>query len=100
MTTPRPIASNADGAALPDEAVLKRFDVRGDQRLRAAMAGGRGAILVGSHLGAHVAGLHWLHRRGLPVRLLVQRPKHVSRALQVRFDRGGPHLLVKQEGEQ
>jgi lauroyl/myristoyl acyltransferase len=74
-----------------DEAVLARFDVCGYPRLRAAMAGGRGAILVGSHLGAHIAGVHWLYRRGVPLRLLVQRPRHVSRELNHRFDAGGPH---------
>ncbi|MGP0068574.1 MAG: lysophospholipid acyltransferase family protein [Isosphaeraceae bacterium] len=74
-----------------DEAILARFDVRGYERLQAAMAGGRGAILVGSHLGAHIAGVHWLYRRGVPLRLLVQRPRHVSRELDRRFDQGGPH---------
>ena len=74
-----------------DEAVLSRFDVRGYERLRATLADGRGAILVGSHLGAHIAGVHWLFRRGVPLRLLVQRPRHVSRELNRRFDAGGPH---------
>ncbi len=74
-----------------DEAVLARFDVRGYERLRAAMAGDRGAILVGSHLGAHIAGVHWLYRRGVPLRLLVQRPRHVSSELDRRFDADGPH---------
>jgi lauroyl/myristoyl acyltransferase len=75
----------------PDEAVLIRFDVRGYERLRATMADGRGAILVGSHLGAHIAGVHWLFRRGVPVRLLVQRPRHVSGFLNRRFDASGIH---------
>jgi lauroyl/myristoyl acyltransferase len=76
---------------LSDEAVLHRFDVRGYERLCATLADGRGAILVGSHLGAHIAGVHWLFRRGVPLRLLVQRPRHVSRELDRRFDAGGPH---------
>ncbi len=71
--------------------VLERFDVRGDQALRAAVTEGRGAILVGCHLGAHIAGIHWLYRRRLPVRLLVQRPRHVSRFLTEQFDLSGPH---------
>ncbi len=75
----------------PDAAVLARFDVRGYERLRVALERGRGAILVGSHLGAHIAGVHWLYRRGLPLRLLVQRPRHVSRELNGRFDAEGPH---------
>jgi lauroyl/myristoyl acyltransferase len=75
----------------PDEAVLARFDVRGYERLRAAMERCRGAILVGSHLGAHIAGVHWLYRRSVPMRLLVQRPRHVSAELNRRFDIAGPH---------
>ena len=55
------------------------------------LAAGQGAILVGSHLGAHIAGVHWLFRSGLPLRLLVQRPRHVSRELNRRFDQMGPH---------
>jgi phosphatidylinositol dimannoside acyltransferase len=74
-----------------DSAVLARFDVRGYERLSVAMERGQGAILVGSHLGAHIAGVHWLYRRGLPFRLLVQRPGHVSRELNRRFDLRGPH---------
>jgi lauroyl/myristoyl acyltransferase len=74
-----------------DEAVLDRFDVRGYERLGATLADGRGAILVGSHLGAHIAGVHWLFRRGVPLRLLVQRPRHVSGELNRRFDARGPH---------
>jgi lauroyl/myristoyl acyltransferase len=78
----------------PDEAVLKRFDVRGFERLFTTLNEGHGAILVGSHLGAHIAGLHWLFRRGLPLRLLVQRPRHVSRELNHRFDAGGIHPQI------
>ncbi len=73
-----------DGTA--DAEALARFDVTGFDAVQEAMTKGRGAILVGSHLGAHVAGMHWLFRRGLPVRALVQRPKHVSRELNRRFD--------------
>ena len=75
----------------PDAEVLARFDVHGYGRLQSALDGGRGAILVGSHLGAHIAGVHWLYRRGVPLRLLVQRPRHVSHELNRRFDMGGPH---------
>ena len=74
-----------------DEAVLRRFDVCGYERLSATLADGRGAILVGSHLGAHIAGVHWLFRGGVSVRLLVQRPRHVSGELNRRFDAGGRH---------
>ncbi len=78
-----------------DALALARFDVSGESHLESALAAGRGVVLVGSHLGAHVSGLHWLHRRGMPVRLLVQRPKHLSRTLQVCFDRPESHPQTK-----
>lgn len=74
-----------------DEDVLARFDIQGFDALQAALRGGKGAIIVGCHLGGHIAALHWLYRRGVPLRLLVQRPRHVSRELDRRFDRVEPH---------
>ena len=48
--------------------------------------------MVGSHLGGHIAGLHGLFRLGVPLRLLVQRPGHVSAELNRQFDRSDvPH---------
>jgi lauroyl/myristoyl acyltransferase len=76
---------------LSDELVLSRFAVRGYERLDTALRDGRGAILVGSHLGAHIAGLHWLVRRGVPLRFLFQRPRHISRTLDRYFDVDGAH---------
>jgi phosphatidylinositol dimannoside acyltransferase len=76
---------------LSDRGISERFDVQGHTRLCATLAGGRGAILVGSHLGGHIAAVHWLFRTGLPLRLLVQRPRHVSRELNRHFDAGGAH---------
>jgi phosphatidylinositol dimannoside acyltransferase len=73
------------------QAALARFDVTGAAHLDSALADGRGLVLVGSHLGAHIAGLHWLYRHGVPLRLLVQRPRHVSRTLLLRFDQSGKH---------
>jgi lauroyl/myristoyl acyltransferase len=79
-----------DGSS--DAAFFARFDVRGLGHLEQALARGRGVILVGSHLGAHLSAAHWLYRRGAPLRMLIQRPQHVSRLLQGRFDVAtGPH---------
>jgi lauroyl/myristoyl acyltransferase len=69
-----------------DAAALGRFEVHGAEQLRRSLRLGQGAILVGSHMGAYVAGLHWLLRSGLPIRALVQRPRHVSGALARMFD--------------
>ncbi len=76
---------------LTNQDVLDRFDTEGASHLDAALARGRGVVLVGSHLGAHLSALHWLYRRGVPLRLLVQRPRHVARELHRRFDLEGPH---------
>jgi len=77
--------------AAPDDEVLARFDVAGFDALQTALESGRGAIILGSHLGGYIAAMHWLHRRGVPLRLLVQRPRHISRELNQRFDRDEPH---------
>ncbi len=61
--------------------VFARFEVHGYDYLERAIAAGMGVILVGCHLGAYISGLHWLFRKRLPVRALVQRPRHVSREL-------------------
>jgi lauroyl/myristoyl acyltransferase len=68
-----------------------RFDVDGADVLAEATAGGRGCIVVGSHLGAYLPAVRWLCEQGPPVRLLIQRPKHVSGELSGWFDREGPH---------
>ncbi len=77
--------------AADDAEVLSRFDVEGFEELQSALAKRRGAIIVGCHLGGHIAALHWLYRSQIPLRLLVQRPRHVSRYLDQSFDRDQPH---------
>jgi len=74
---------------LDDVQALARFDVRGAGRLIQTLQSGRGVILVGCHLGAHISGIHWFFRRHLPIRLLAQRPKHISGSLDRYFDSGG-----------
>jgi lauroyl/myristoyl acyltransferase len=75
-----------------DHSVLTRFDVRGQERLLRVLGAGQGAVLVGSHMGAYIAGLHWLFRSDLPVRALIQRPRHISHALSDRFDSACGHI--------
>ncbi len=69
-----------------DTAALDCFEVHGEEQLRQALRAGNGVILVGSHMGAYIPCLHWLFRKGLPIRALVQRPRHVSRTLDRMFD--------------
>ena len=72
-----------------DAAALARFEVSGADAFQDALAAGRGVVLVGGHFGGHVAAFHWLYRSGVPLRLMVQRPHHVSAALEHYFDRAG-----------
>jgi lauroyl/myristoyl acyltransferase len=79
-----------DGSS--DAAFFARFEVTGFEHLGAALRRGRGVVLLGCHLGAHLSAPHWVYRRGLPLRMLIQRPAHVSRLLNARFDEAaGPH---------
>jgi lauroyl/myristoyl acyltransferase len=75
-----------------DDAFFGRFDVQGAEHLKEALGAGRGVILVGCHLGNHLSAMHWMYRRGIPLRLLIQRVPHCSRYLRARFDVDtGPH---------
>lgn len=86
-SVPRYLARDYLLEGLGDEEFDQRFDVTGFEPVAARLAAGEGVVLVGSHLGAHLAAMHWMVRRGLPVRLLVQRPRHVSPTLDRFFDR-------------
>lgn len=87
---PRFLARDCLLGPASDEELAGRFDVTGLEHLEAATAGGRGAILLGCHLGSHLAGVHWLLRRDHRLRLLVQRPSHVSERMRAFFDAEGP----------
>ena len=73
-----------------NDRVLPMFDVTGEAALNQAMAEGRGVVLVGSHFGGHIAAFHWLYRMGFPLRLMVQRPRHITQALVRYFDQDEP----------
>ena len=88
---PRFLARDRPLDGSDDAAFAARFDVRGEEHLRAALDQGRGVILAGCHLGAHLSAPHWVYRQGLPLRMLIQRPRHVSRLLDERFDADGPN---------
>jgi len=75
-----------------DDDFFGRFDVQGYDHLQGALGAGRGVILVGCHLGNHLSAMHWMYRRGIPLRLLIQRVTHCSRYLRAQFDVAtGPH---------
>ena len=73
-----------------DAQALALFDTTGSEEFMTAIRENRGVVLVGSHFGAHIAAFHWLYREETPLRLMVQRPRHVSRALDRYFDRDEP----------
>jgi KDO2-lipid IV(A) lauroyltransferase len=75
---------------LDDRRVAPLFDVVGRDALDAALAEGRGVILLGNHFGAHLMPAHWLVRQGYPLRLFMERPRHVSRFLTRSFETDGP----------
>lgn len=86
-TVPKFLARDYLLEGTSDAEFADRFEVRGLEHMQGAMAQGRGVILVGSHMGGHLAALHWLYRRRVPLRLLVQRPRHISPTLSKEFDR-------------
>jgi lauroyl/myristoyl acyltransferase len=75
----------------PDWAILdSQCDICNFEFVADSLAAGRGLVLVGCHLGAYVPALHWLYRRGLPLRVLIQRPSHVSAFLRRHLDATDP----------
>jgi lauroyl/myristoyl acyltransferase len=75
---------------LGDEAVASVFEVVGKEHLDAAVAQGKGVILLGNHFGAHLMPAHWLVRQGYPLRLFMERPHHISKFLSKEFETDGP----------
>lgn len=81
------LVEHAQGATFDE-----MFEVTGADHLDEATAHGeKGAVILGSHLGSYLTGLHWLYQSGRAIRSLVQRPCHVSSRLNREFDKKGPH---------
>lgn len=66
------------------------FEVEGFEAVEETAGRGQGAIFLGSHLGGHLAALHWMIAHGVSLRMLVQRPKNVSTGLDAWFDQDHP----------
>jgi KDO2-lipid IV(A) lauroyltransferase len=75
---------------LPRERVAPLFRVEGRDRLDAALGEGRGVVLLCNHFGSHMMPAHWLSREGYPLRLFMERPRHISKFLAGQFDTDGP----------
>lgn len=75
---------------LADESVSLLFTVHGREQLDAALQGGRGVVLLCSHFGSHMMPAHWLMREHYPLRLYMERPRHISKFLSGQFGTDGP----------
>ncbi len=64
--------------------------VTGREHLERAIGLGRGCILLANHFGAHMLPAHWLLRENLPLRLYMERPRHISRFMLEHFKSEGP----------
>lgn len=74
---------------LPDERVAPLFTVTGREKLDEAVREG-GVILLCNHFGSHMMPAHWLMREHYPLRLYMERPRHISKFLSNQFDTDGP----------
>lgn len=75
---------------LSDQHVAPLFNVLGRAILDEALARKQGVILLGNHFGANLMPAHWLLREQYPLRLYMERPRHVSRYLNQKFETDGP----------
>jgi KDO2-lipid IV(A) lauroyltransferase len=73
-----------------DRRSIPLVHVSGLDRLEAALAAGRGVVLLANHFGSHMIPAHWLLRRGYELRLYMERPNHVSRFMARHFATDGP----------
>ncbi len=64
--------------------------ISGRADLERAIGLGRGCILLANHFGAHMLPAHWLLREKFPLRLYMERPRHISRFMLEHFQAEGP----------
>ena len=75
---------------LSDDKVAPLFEVTGRDVLDAALAQKKGVVLLCNHFGSHMMPAHWLTRERYPLRLFMERPRHISKFLSRQFDSDGP----------
>lgn len=75
---------------LDDRKLDRLVRVRHRDHLDAALAEGRGVVLLANHYGSHLVPSHWLIRKGYPLRLYMERPHHVSKLLGRHLAADGP----------
>ncbi len=86
-----------------DQRAEGMFSITGREHLDAAIAEGKGCIVLTSHFGAHMLPAHWLYRQNYPLRLYMERPRNVSRFMSRRFVTEGPlsqdKLFISRRGD-
>ena len=75
---------------LDDQRARSVFEVEGRDHLDAALAGGKGVILLSNHYGGNLMQAHWMIREGYTLRMYMERPRRVSRLMAEHFDQDGP----------
>ena len=75
---------------LADDQVAGLFTLSGRDNLDEALARKQGVVLLCNHFGSHMMPAHWLMRQGYPLRLFMERPRHISKFLAREFDTDGP----------
>jgi KDO2-lipid IV(A) lauroyltransferase len=75
---------------LSNDIVAPMFHVQGRDYLDAALAEGRGVLLLFNHFGACLMPAHWLVREGYPLRWFTERPRHISKLVEQSFQTDGP----------
>ena len=73
-----------------DKSVAGWFKVEGREHLDAAVAEGRGVVLLANHFGSHILTSHWLFREGYPLRWFSEKPRNLSHYLAEKFETTGP----------
>ncbi len=73
-----------------DAKVSRWFKVIGREHLDAAMAEGRGVIMLANHFGSHLLSSHWMFREGYPLRWFSEKPRNVSNFMAKKFQTNGP----------
>ncbi|MGC8641317.1 MAG: lysophospholipid acyltransferase family protein [Isosphaeraceae bacterium] len=86
-----------------DQRAEEMFIVSGREHLDAALAQGKGCMVLTSHFGAHMLPAHWMYRQNYPVRLYMERPNSISRYMARRFKGEGAlsqdKLFISRKGE-
>jgi KDO2-lipid IV(A) lauroyltransferase len=75
---------------VPDQTIAKWFKVTGREHLDAALAEGKGVVLLANHFGSHLLTSHWLFRQGIPLRWFSEKPRNVSKYMAKQFKTDGP----------